>query len=235
MNMPKQFSKRWKTVREQALAALAAWALVLAPAAVAAQEKSQGQKTATTSQTPAPVSKPSANAESNAAKSERSGGPQEGIKVHGRWVIEVRNPDGALVTHRAFENSYAPSGNVLPALLSRNGSIGSWEVTVYMGNSSILIGEPALQVPNGNLAVTAASGSGQVVLTGNAPAPSSGSISDVQTGVHMCAPSTSPANCNTIAGLIGSTGLTFTTAHLATPIAVSANQIVQVTVTISFS
>jgi hypothetical protein len=29
----------------------------------------------------------------------------EGIKVHGHWTIEVRNPDGALVRHVEFENS----------------------------------------------------------------------------------------------------------------------------------
>lgn len=235
MNMAKQFSKKWKTVREQVLGALVAWAIVFAPAAAAAQEKSPGQKATSTSQPSAPVFKPPTNAEGGVAKSESSGGPHEGITVHGHWMIEVRSPDGALVTHREFENSYAPSGNVLPVLLARQGSMGSWIVILYMANSSIQIGEPALQVPNGNLAVTAASGSGQVVLTGNGPAPSNGSISDVQTSMHMCAPSTSPASCNTIAGLIGSTGLIFTTAHLATPIAVSANQIVQVTVTISFS
>lgn len=30
---------------------------------------------------------------------------QEGIKVHGHWTIEVRNPDGAVVSHREFENA----------------------------------------------------------------------------------------------------------------------------------
>ena len=34
-----------------------------------------------------------------------SGGPAEGIKVHGHWTIEVRDPDGTLVTHREFEKA----------------------------------------------------------------------------------------------------------------------------------
>ena len=32
-------------------------------------------------------------------------GTQEGIKVHGHWTIEVRNPDGKVVTHTEFENA----------------------------------------------------------------------------------------------------------------------------------
>jgi Na+-transporting methylmalonyl-CoA/oxaloacetate decarboxylase gamma subunit len=36
-------------------------------------------------------------------------GTHEGIKVHGHWTIEVKNPDGKLVTHREFENSLAPN------------------------------------------------------------------------------------------------------------------------------
>jgi hypothetical protein len=35
-------------------------------------------------------------------------GQPEGINVHGHWTIEVRNPDGKLVTHREFENALSP-------------------------------------------------------------------------------------------------------------------------------
>src|SRR6267378_4379919 len=38
--------------------------------------------------------------------SESKGGQKEGITVHGHWTIDVRNPDGTLVTHREFENAY---------------------------------------------------------------------------------------------------------------------------------
>jgi hypothetical protein len=56
-----------------------------------------------------------AQAQSTAAKTARARqsapkGQQEGIKVHGHWTIEVRKPDGKLVTHREFENSLAPIG-----------------------------------------------------------------------------------------------------------------------------
>jgi hypothetical protein len=40
----------------------------------------------------------------------------EGIKVHGLWVIDVKNPDGTLAEHRVFENSLQDS-NTLVGLL----------------------------------------------------------------------------------------------------------------------
>jgi hypothetical protein len=58
------------------------------------------------------------------------GGQHEGIKVHGHWTIEVRNPDGALVAHREFENSLqgGPGGraNFLSSVLSRQNTVGNW-------------------------------------------------------------------------------------------------------------
>ena len=42
----------------------------------------------------------------------------QGIKVHGHWTIEVRDPDGTLVTYREFENSLtAAGGQFLAALM----------------------------------------------------------------------------------------------------------------------
>ena len=50
-----------------------------------------------------------AQAESTVAK-HGGEGMHEGIKVHGHWVIEVRNPDGRLVQRRDFENSLTSVG-----------------------------------------------------------------------------------------------------------------------------
>ncbi len=77
-------------------------------------------------------------AESTSAKP--AGGPQEGIKVHGHWVIEVRNPDGSLAAHREFENSLATTagnngGGVLAALLGGAITAGSWSVFLTPGGS----------------------------------------------------------------------------------------------------
>lgn len=59
----------------------------------------------------------------------RPKGKNEGITIHGHWTIEVRNPDGKVVTHREFENSLVPVGkNVLASLLSNTAVVGSWVV-----------------------------------------------------------------------------------------------------------
>ena len=93
--------------------ASAAPAQPAAPAAVApqAQPVAQGGQTATPSE---PAAK----------------GTSEGIQVHGHWTLEVKNPDGKLVTHREFENSLVYNGGalLLPALLNRNVVSGAWEV-----------------------------------------------------------------------------------------------------------
>jgi hypothetical protein len=80
-----------------------------------------------------------ATGEQSAAAQEKAsqGGRHEGIHVHGHWTIEVRNPDGTVVTHREFENSLvttAYSGALLlPSLLARNGTVGWWEVVLAGG------------------------------------------------------------------------------------------------------
>ena len=46
--------------------------------------------------------------EEEAAKSGKPGG--EGIKVHGHWVMDIKNPDGTLVKHLDFQNSLTTGG-----------------------------------------------------------------------------------------------------------------------------
>ena len=67
-------------------------------------------------------------------------GQHEGIKVHGHWTIEVRNPDGKLVSHTEFENALVqPSGaKILATLLAGVGVPGGYRVTV--GDSTGFIG-----------------------------------------------------------------------------------------------
>jgi hypothetical protein len=55
----------------------------------------------------------------------------EGIKIHGHWVLQVKNPDGTLGERREFNNSLVTGGNrlltgdaILAALLSGNASAG---------------------------------------------------------------------------------------------------------------
>ena len=58
-------------------------------------------------------------AQNSAARPAAPKGQSEGIKVHGHWTIEVKNPDGTVATHREFENSLVqPLGaNMLENLL----------------------------------------------------------------------------------------------------------------------
>ena len=55
--------------------------------------------------------------------------------MHGHWTIEVRDPDGALKTHREFENSLTFFGPAnLAAAMGRAATTGLWEVNA--GNST---------------------------------------------------------------------------------------------------
>src|SRR3989442_5421961 len=56
-------------------------------------------------------------------RAESKGGQVEGIKVHGHWTIEVRNPDGTLVTRREFENGLVGASG-LAQILARQKTPG---------------------------------------------------------------------------------------------------------------
>jgi hypothetical protein len=58
------------------------------------------------------------------------GGNHEGIHVHGHWTIEVRNPDGRLVSHTEFENSLVQlyGAESLTALLAGYAVPGGYRV-----------------------------------------------------------------------------------------------------------
>ncbi|HTW46496.1 MAG TPA: hypothetical protein VMD92_01035 [Acidobacteriaceae bacterium] len=72
----------------------------------------------------------------------RPGGTHEGIKVHGRWIIEVKNPDGTLAQRREFENSLSPLQSQLQSLLAGNSVVGGWEISLSasLGATSICTG-----------------------------------------------------------------------------------------------
>ena len=99
-----------------------------------------------------------AEEEEETAKPAKPG--SEGIKIHGHWVIDVRNPDGTLAAHRDFHNSlvtltgasYGPTGDqILAALLSGN---------TVPGDPAILFvfRRTAIQVPIARLEAETSSG-----------------------------------------------------------------------------
>jgi len=65
-------------------------------------------------------------------------GTHEGITVHGHWVIEVRNPDGRLVTHREFENmlEQTTGAQVITQLLGGTAAAGQLAVILPVDCSS---------------------------------------------------------------------------------------------------
>ena len=61
----------------------------------------------------------------------------EGIQVHGRWTIEIREPDSALVSRNLFENALTTIGaRTLTRILGRQRSVGGWRLVIEDGSGS---------------------------------------------------------------------------------------------------
>jgi hypothetical protein len=170
----------------------------------------------------------------------------EGIKVHGRWVIEVQNPDGTVVERREFNNALSTGGHsTLAGLLgARNAVAGRW--AVYLGNSSGGVGpcqggtdaafgsfcqiiESAASNFNGGTAesrdlVVTYTGT-SVSMTGTITALGNSSITRVATGLGWCF----SAPCET-----AGSALFFSDKSLAA-VPIVIGQIIKVTVTFTFS
>lgn len=70
-----------------------------------------------------------------AEASSPAGAHQEGIKVHGHWTIDVRDPDGTLVTHREFENALTVDGTgTLVGVLNQQDTFGPF-VVILLGTA----------------------------------------------------------------------------------------------------
>jgi hypothetical protein len=212
-------------------------------------------------------------------------GAHEGIKLHGHWSIDVKNPDGTLVKHSDFENQLQYDGTqYLTALISGWGVGGDY--AIYFTNATATAtGSPTTNVvcpapastttstfpycsivqnintqPGifhclhyycvGGLTVTPTFGSGtglpNVVLAGNITAPQAGSINNVYIGFNGCnsvstttpATPTAPGTITAAAcqaSTTGSYGGTMSGTTLGSPVTVVAGQIIQITVTYTFS
>lgn len=165
------------------------------------------------------------------AGSAQEKGKGEGIKVHGHWTIDVKNPDGTLASHHEFENALVQSGQSgLSAVLAHTATVVGWSVSLKYSNPYTLttrIFEPPVGyfVPGGfpNLTVTT-SNPQQVVLQGSGQAGDPDSIVSVQTILTVQLPNVQ-----------GLTDYPFSQRALPQPIAIQSNQFVQVTVVLSFS
>lgn len=167
----------------------------------------------------APVHPAAPSAKARTEEHGANQGMNTGIKVHGHWVIEVKNPDGKLVTRREFENSLIPGQTFLANFLSRQQTVGAWSIWLSSSNSAksactVNGGGPILceiDEPNSAEASNCQSGPTgcfatlQVIppssngatfsLSGSAVAQVSGVIDTVQTFQASCNSATLPSAC----------------------------------------
>lgn len=184
------------------------------------------------------LTQPNQVAPTRPATASNAGGPNEGIKVHGHWTIDVLNRDGSLAAHYEFENALANhlgASTFLNGVLARTKRVGKWAVAlpdqagqpliwiVESGYSGFGPGTPVLTVTT----PTSGPNTGKLVLSGSGPAPRSAQINFVQTEVEMCPAPGDPAPCGS--------GFGFSQKSLTTAISVAEGQIVQLSVVFSFS
>ncbi len=173
------------------------------------------------------------------------GSPQEGIKVHGSWTIEVRNLDGTLAERREFENAFIGAEG-LSNFLSRDNSVGGWYVTLSGTPEAFLnvLGEESYGVIVEssysstdqnffkNLTVSSpdtGDDASKLILSGTATAQRNGQIGAVSVSACM-----NPSNIAPSSSYEGPSGA-FTQTSLSSPVSLSTGQQVSVTVKISFS
>ena len=213
---------------------------------------------------------PAVDASKKEAGQKSDGAINQGIKMHGHWVIDVKNPDGTVVQHRDFENSLVPSASqFLIGLMSGYFIPGDYEILLQVPGGSAPCEGPqtggcaivrslttspgtvycAIYYCSTGLTYTynlAGAGPFSMVLQGSITANQAGQIGEVSTAYNSCAniaytsinvaPTTletsSPASCvaNTTTDWYGSLSLAS-----ISPVTVASGQIIQVTVTITFS
>jgi hypothetical protein len=196
-----------------------------------------------------------------------SGSQHEGVKMHGHWIIDVKNADGTLAEHRDFENTITGfgqellagllSGYIVPSdyaiFLTTSGTPPCTETQGFPGCGIVrsLTTLPASELCqfypcfagltySANL-IDSGSGGSSFVLAGSFTANQAGTITEVETLYGTCAANVgaqtalatvTPATCSTTPG---SGGYRQLSEAGITTVSVVATQIVQVTVTISFS
>jgi len=176
----------------------------------------------------------------------KSGGPQEGIKVHGEWTIVIRNGDGSVASRYEFQNALV-NFTVLPTVLAHGGSAGPWFVELkgpasdeqpcrlplpppLDGPVQCILAETANAVPNlGALRVSIDGNT--LLIQGSVKAQNASRITNVATGLDVCPPSQPPSLQCSPATQNSFTGKDVTSQSIS----VGANQTIDVTVRISFS
>ncbi len=179
---------------------------------------------------------------------------EQGIKVHGHWVIEVRNPDGSLVATYEFRNSLTTSGRVtLADMLVRDRVPSNWSIRLEAGtqenhpcgapfqglpchiieSTDPSAGQEGPYFPTLTVERGGTTGDPTVILSGTATAQRDGEVYLVRTTLSSCdGGDTTPSAC---VGNATRAGL-FTEGGFFSPrISVVTGQSILATVTLSFS
>jgi len=174
----------------------------------------------------------------------------EGITVHGHWKLDIFNADGALDRSVEFENALVGGGPTqLANVLGRVWTPGAWSIQLLSaetqpcddgsGPEACLISELEFEGPNAFTTLTLdTSTPGELTLAGQATIANTTTIDGVQTQWLNCESNISPDNCPGSLS-VPESGSTFTSKLLAEteagPVPVTEGQVVQVSVTLSFS
>ncbi len=194
-----------------------------------------------------------------------------GLKMHGHWVIDVKNPDGTLVQHRDFQNAlsggaqgiligllagyYTPSDYMI--VLGPSSGAGPCVATFQFCGIAKSLSSVTAQAYCGayycgvglNTAYNFGTNFGgpySMVLSGSITSNQTGAVGTVYTIYGMCGSSPQNPLTNPTTPLTVSTATCQATpsstwvgplsgTSLGTPISVVSGQIIQVTVTITFS
>jgi hypothetical protein len=190
-------------------------------------------------------------------------GKSEGIKVHGHWVLEVRNPDGSKASRHEYENELQTTGDVgLLKLLTGGASTLGWFIALETAFDCSIVGQfeycpylavaqsaticadlatqgvfPAIpnQTCSTSLTVAPDSTGFNLVLQGTTvPATSNAQITNADSYLLTCPSGTTPAVCLANASF-NSWQFTRVSAQAQNFTPLQAGQTVTVTVTLSFS
>lgn len=194
---------------------------------------------------------PETDLSTNAQTAPADGGPGEAVRVHGHWILEIREPDGSLVRTVEFDNALVAQSTILTGALSRSRSVGTWLIFLTGSgrgtdpcraanqNVCILIeAEDAAHLTGSDIFPTltvsvpvTGPNAGKLVLAGNATALVDGDVGLVETQLVLCGSNTPPRTCNR-GSLVALDS--FTRATLQPSQSVQAGQQIRVTVVISF-
>jgi len=144
----------------------------------------------------------------------------EGLKVHGHWIIDLRNADGTIAEHRDFENSLL-GPTALLQILSGQYVTGDFGITIASTGASVcsaitgdiplgscLIAASSTAGLGGNTCIGAAAGvcnynlqdvvgggnggTGAISLSGTMPVVTAGAVTQVGTQIFVCTGGSGP-------------------------------------------